>query len=388
MAYIPYGKQSINADDVAAVVNVLQSDWLTQGPSITDFESQVAHYAGARYGAAVCNATAALHLACLALGVKEGDWVWTSPNTFLASANCARYCGAFVDFVDICPLTYNMSVEALKLKLKAAQKNNCLPKVVIPVHFAGQSCDMKGIKALADQYGFKIIEDASHAIGARYDAQAVGSCLYSDITVFSFHPVKIITTAEGGMVLTNQQDLIDKVKLLRSHGMTRDEALMTDASEGAWYYQQVDLGFNYRITDLQCALGVSQLTRLDEFVKIRNNLVTRYHEQLQNTPLILPQVTADNYSAYHLYVIQLDPAKTTKTRKALFDHLREKNIGVNVHYIPVHLQPYYQRLGFKQHDFPVAENYYQHAISLPLYASLTSAEQDYVVDAIRDFLCG
>lgn len=386
MNFIPYGKQSITQEDVDQVVKVLQSDWLTQGPDITAFEQAVAKQCEAKYAAAVMNATAALHLACLALDVKEGDIVWTSPNTFLASANCARYCGATIDFVDICPTTYNMSVAALEQKLKEAAQLKKLPKVVIPVAFAGQSCDMRAIKKLADEYGFKIIEDASHAIGGRYLDEPVGNCRYADLCIFSFHPVKIITTAEGGMVLSNNEALIEKVKLLRSHGMTREAALMDKPTEGPWYYQQIDLGFNYRITDLQCALGLSQLKRLKKFITQRNALAARYDQILKDLPLILPKVDDASYSAFHLYVIQLDSAKTHKTRKEVFDYLRNANIGVNVHYIPVHLQPYYQQFGFKAGDFPHAEHYYQHAISLPLYADLTHEQQDYIAAKLKEVL--
>jgi UDP-4-amino-4,6-dideoxy-N-acetyl-beta-L-altrosamine transaminase len=383
MKFIPYGRQSISEQDIEAVIKVLRSDWLTQGPDIKDFEEAVAKYSDAQYGVAVMNATAALHIACLALGVEKGDLVWTSPNTFLASANCALYCGAEVDFVDIDPKTYNMSAKALTEKLEAAKKQNKLPKVVIPVHFAGQSCDMKAIKKLADQYGFKIIEDASHAIGARYDNQPVGNCLYSDISIFSFHPVKIMTTAEGGMLLTNQKQIADKLKLLRSHGMTKDQALMTKPSEGHWYYEQIDLGFNYRITDIQCALGLSQLQRVDEFVANRNELARYYHQKLEKLPLVLPVVEQPCYSSYHLYVVQIDPAKTNKGRLEVFKSLQQANIGVNVHYMPVYLQPYYQQqFGFKAGYCPHAEHYYAHAISLPLYFDLKPEEQSYVVEKL------
>lgn len=386
MKFIPYGKQNISQADIDAVVKTLESDWLTQGPAITAFEESIAAYCNVPYSAAVMNATAALHLACLGLGVGDQDLVWTSPNTFLASANCARYCGAEVDFVDICPKTYNLSVSALEEKLKIAKQNNRLPKVVIPVHFAGQACDMKAIKELADQYGFKIIEDASHAIGGRYLNEPVGNCRYSDITVFSFHPVKIMTTGEGGVVLTREQSLIDKVKLLRSHGMVRDQNLMTKPSEGDWYYQQIDLGFNYRITDLQCALGLSQLKRLDDFVKRRHEHVAYYNEKLKDLPLILPYTDSRAYSAFHLYVIQIDATKTAHTRKMVFDALRSANIGVNVHYIPIHLQPYYQQFGFKIGDFKEAEHYYSQAISLPMFYSLTREEIDYISEKLHQVL--
>ncbi len=383
MDHIPYGRQSIIEEDIQSVIEVLQSDWLTQGPRISQFEKEIARYCHATEAIAVTNATAALHLACLALNVGSKDIVWTTPNTFLASANCARFCGADVDFVDICPNTYNMSADALKEKLKIAKKNNTLPKVVIPVHFAGQSCDMRAIKELSTEYNFKIIEDASHAIGGRYIDMPVGSCQYSDITVFSFHPVKIMTTGEGGAALTNDAALANKIRLLRSHGMTRDESCMLNPSDGAWYYEQITLGYNYRITDLQCALGLNQLNRIDEFVKKRHELVAVYQKELAQLPLILPYQHPETYSAFHLYVIQVDNKKTTKTRKALFDYLRNANIGVNVHYIPVHLQPYYQRLGFKEGDFSVAESYYQQAITLPLYYNLSAEQQDHVIASVK-----
>lgn len=380
MKLIPYGRQHMSEADIASVIDVLRSDWLTQGPMIDAFENAVAAYCGAAHGIAVMNATCALHLACLALGIGKGDRVWTSPNTFLASANCARYCGAEVDFVDICAKTYNLSVVALEEKLKKAKQTNKLPKVVIPVHFAGQSCDMLGIKKLADEYGFKIIEDASHAIGGCYLNEPVGNCRYSDIVIFSFHPVKIMTMGEGGLALTQNEKLADKMRLLRSHGMTRDENLMTQASEGGWYYEQIDLGFNYRITDIQCALGVSQLKRVDAFVKKRHELVAIYTQNLKDLPLVLPYQDSHTYSAFHFYVIQ------TTERKKVFDHLKNANIGVNVHYIPVHLQPYYRQLGFKAGAFPVAEAYYEQAITLPLYYGLTFTEQNYVIEKLKNGL--
>lgn len=386
MDHIPYGRQTIIDEDIQSVVEVMQSDWLTQGPKVSQFEKEIARYCHANETVAVVNATAALHLACLALNVGSNDIVWTSPNTFLASANCALFCKAEIDFVDICTRTYNMSAQALEDKLKAAKKINKLPKVVIPVHFAGQSCDMKTIKKLSDEYGFKIIEDASHAIGGRYLDKPVGSCQYSDITVFSFHPVKIMTTGEGGAALTNNKALADKMKLLRSHGMTRDESSMTDKSEGAWYYQQVDLGFNYRITDMQCSLGLNQLKRIDEFVAKRNSMANQYNEALKGLPVILPFVDPDCYSAFHLYVIQVDARHTKKTRKDVFDYLRKNNIGVNVHYIPVHLQPYYQKYGYKKGDYFNAESYYEQAITLPLYYTFSTSEQEYVIKKLYEAL--
>lgn len=381
MSAIPYGQHSLDQADLDAVLDVLNSDWLTQGPMIATFERVVAETCHAQYGVAVCNATAALHLACKALDVGPGDMVWTSPNTFVASANCALFCGASIDFVDICPDTYNMSPQALAEKLEHASRLGRLPKVVIPVHFAGQSCDMRAIKQLADRYGFKIIEDASHAIGAKYEGEPVGSCCYADITVFSFHPVKIITTAEGGMCLTNSQSLAEKIQQFRSHGMTRDANLMTKPSEGDWYYQQLSLGYNYRITDLQCALGVSQMQKLSHFVKLRHQWVGRYHTALRSLPLKLPTTHSNQYSAYHLYVVQVLPEHGV-TRKHVFDFLRAHQVNVNVHYIPVHLQPYYTELGFNPGDYPIAERYYQHAITLPLYPDLTVAQHDYVVEQL------
>lgn len=386
MQVIPYGRQDIDQADLQAVVDVLQSDWLTQGPAITRFEDLVAQYCGASHALAVSNATVALHLACRALGLGPGDVLWTSPNTFVASANCARYCGADVDFVDIDPRTYNMSVPALETKLERAEKEGRLPKIVVPVHFAGQSCDMEAIRKLADRYGFAIVEDASHAVGARYRDTMVGSCRYSDITVFSFHPVKIITTGEGGLLLTNRQDLHDSLALLRSHGITRDPAAMTTPSEGPWYYQQVDLGYNYRMTDIQAALGASQMRRLDAFVARRRELATRYDALLADLPVIRPWQSPDGASAYHLYPVRLDPTRTAKGRREVFEALRASGIGVNVHYIPVHTQPYYQELGFRPGDFPEAERYYEGAISLPMYATLSDSEQDRVVAALAEAL--
>ena len=386
MQVIPYGRQDIDQADLQAVLDVLQSDWLTQGPAITRFEELVAGYCGASHALAVSNATAALHLACRALGLGPGDRLWTSPNTFVASANCALYCGAEVDFVDIDPRTYNMSVSALEAKLEQAEKAGGLPKIVVPVHFAGQSCDMAAIRKLADRYGFAIVEDASHAVGARYLDTMVGSSRYSDITVFSFHPVKIITTGEGGLLLTNRQDLADRLALLRSHGITRDPAAMTAPSEGPWYYQQVDLGYNYRMTDIQAALGASQMRRLDAFIARRRELAQRYDVLLADLPVIRPWQSPDGASAYHLYPIRLDAERTSKGRREVFEALRESGIGVNVHYIPVHTQPYYQELGFRPGDFPEAERYYEGAISLPMYATLSNADQDRVVAALAEAL--
>ena len=383
MDFIPYGRQDINERDIESVVDVLRSDWLTQGPAIQQFEKAVANYCTAEYAVAVANGTAALHLSCLALGVGPGDIVWTSPNTFVASANCARYCGANVDFVDIDSKTYNMSVTALERKLEKASKEDRLPKVVIPVHFAGQSCVMQGIRKLADQYSFKIIEDACHAIGGKYRDEMIGSCRYSDIVVFSFHPVKNMTSGEGGLALTNQKDLAEKLAQLRTHGITRDTEIMQYKSEGPWYYEQLDLGFNYRVTDIQAALGLSQLSRLDEFIQKRRALVNRYNQALANLPITMPFEAEYCHSAWHLYMVRVDPNE----RRRIFEAMRKANIGVNVLYIPVHTQPYYQQLGFSWSDFPNAETYYRSAIALPLFPTLTHKQQDYVIQQLKDLVC-
>ncbi|MDI1293630.1 MAG: UDP-4-amino-4,6-dideoxy-N-acetyl-beta-L-altrosamine transaminase [Methylobacter sp.] len=383
---IPYGRQTISEADIQAVVEVLRSDFLTQGPAVPAFESAVANYCGAQYACAVNSATSALHIACLALGVGKGDSVWTSPITFVASANCALYCGADVDFVDIDPRTYTISTDKLAEKLALAEQIGRLPKVVIAVHLCGQSCDMAGIHALSQRYGFKVIEDAAHAIGGKYQNQAIGNGRYSDITVFSFHPVKIITTGEGGMALTNNAELANKMALLRSHGITRDLAQMTHVPDGAWYYQQLELGFNYRMTDLQAALGQSQMTRLDEFVSQRHALSQRYDTLLADLPLTLPWRQSDCYSGLHLYVIRLHLERINKTHRQVFEAMRAADIGVNVHYIPVYLQPYYQRLGFQSGYCTEAERYYTEAISLPMYANLTMADQDYVVAKLQEAL--
>lgn len=384
--FIPYGKQNINQQDIDAVIQVLQSDFLTQGPQVPLFEKTVAEYVGAEYALAVNSATSALHIACLALGLQKGDVLWTSPITFVASANCALYCGADVDFVDIDPQTYNLSVDALQKKLVQAKLENKLPKIVIPVHLCGQSCDMEKIHALSKEYGFRIIEDASHAIGGKYRSAYVGACKYSDITVFSFHPVKIVTTAEGGMALTNNATLAQKMDLLRSHGVTRNTALMNKETEGPWYYQQVELGFNYRMTELQAALGVSQMHRLTQFVEKRHTISNKYNEILKDLPIILPYQIPESYSGLHLYVIRLKLDELKASRKQVFEALRAKGIGVNVHYIPVHTQPYYENLGFKLGDFPVAEAYYDSAISLPMYPDLTDDQIEYVYQILKEVL--
>jgi len=382
MSAIPYGRQDVTADDVAAVTEVLRSDWLTQGPVVARFERAMADDCGATHAVAVNSATSALHIACLALGLGPGDWLWTSPITFVASANCARYCGAQVDFVDIDPRSHNLSAQALASKLARARAEGRLPKVVVPVHLAGQSCEMAAIHALSREYGFRIIEDASHAVGGRYQGRPVGDARFSDIAVFSFHPVKIITTAEGGMALTNDDALAQRMALLRSHGITRDPAQMERTPDGPWYYEQIDLGLNYRMTELHAALGLSQLARLHAYVQRRHQLARRYDALLKGLPLATPWQHPDCHSALHLYVVRVDAAH----RRRVFDALRAHGIGVNVHYIPVHLQPYYQRLGFVRGSFPEAERYYAEAISLPMYATLGEAQQDQVVDALRQAL--
>jgi UDP-4-amino-4,6-dideoxy-N-acetyl-beta-L-altrosamine transaminase len=384
--YIPYGRQSINEDDIAAVVEVLRSDWLTQGPLISRFEQSVSEYCGAKYGVAVCNATSALHLVCRAMGLGPGDSLWTSPNTFVASANCALFCGASVDFVDIDPYTYNMSVEVLSAKLEQAEKAGHLPKIVVPVHFAGQSCEMKAIAELSVRYGFRVIEDACHAIGGQYTGMKIGTCLHSDAVVFSFHPVKVVTAGEGGMVLTNDRGLYEKISLLRSHGITRDPRAMSGIPHGGWYYEQIDLGYNYRMTEMQAALGMSQMRRLDAFVKRRQMLARHYHIAFKDLPLHLPWQHPDTDSAWHLYVVRLQLEELGMTRKEAFDALHSRGIGVQVHYIPVYLQPFYESLGFCSGHCPQAERYYAEALSLPLHPSITKDDEDRIIEEIRKLL--
>ncbi|MGE3756413.1 MAG: UDP-4-amino-4,6-dideoxy-N-acetyl-beta-L-altrosamine transaminase [Pseudobdellovibrionaceae bacterium] len=385
---IPYARQSISEQDIQAVIEVLKGDWLTQGPHIDQFEKEISQYCDCPHVLAIANATAALHVACLALGVGPGDFVWTSANSFVASSNCALYCGAEIDFVDIHPKTYNMCTEALEEKLVLAKEQNRLPKVVIPVHFSGQSCDMKKIHRLSKQYGFKLIEDASHALGGDYDGKKVGHAQYSDIVVFSLHPAKMITTGEGGLMLTRNVDLHRKMKLLRTHGITKDpQTWVTDreSDRGAWYMEQQVLGFNYRITDFQAALGSSQLKRLDAFVEKRRSLVENYNRLLAEFPLQLPVENKDLKNSYHIYVVRLSEA-VKKTRKEVFESLRSQGVLVNVHYMPIYLQPYYQKLGFKRGHCEEAEKYYESAITLPLYYDLKEEEQAYVTQALKKAL--
>jgi len=374
---IPYGRQHINQDDINALIDVLKSDFLTQGPIVGKFEQAICEYCNVKYGVATNSATSALHIACLALNVTAGDYVWTSPITFVASANCAVYCGAKIDLVDIDPETYNISVSKLADKLAIAKKNNCLPKVLIPVHFSGQPCDMEAIYQLSLEYGFKIIEDASHAIGAKYKGDPVGSCTYSDITVFSFHPVKIITTGEGGMAVTNNNQLYAQMQRLRSHGITRDPSEMTHAPDGPWYYQQLELGYNYRMSDIHAALGLSQLKRLDEFVERRHHIAKIYNELLRDSNFVIPYQTNDSYSSFHLYVVK------TKNHKEVFERLRNNGIIVNLHYIPVYHHPFYQKQDFNRSDFPETENYYSTAISLPIFYGLTDEDVKMIVDIVK-----
>jgi len=377
---IPYGRQDITQDDVDAVVDILTSDFLTQGPAVPAFEEQLCDVTGANYATAVNSATSALHISCLALGVDKGDIVWTVPNTFVASANCALYCGATVDFVDIDLETYNISIAQLNEKLENASRAGNLPKVVIPVHFSGEPCDMQAIKQLSDIYGFKIIEDASHAIGARYRNSMIGSCEYSDITVFSFHPVKIITSGEGGAALTMDAEIDKRLKLLRSHGITRDTNLMRNVKTDPWYYEQLELGYNYRLTDIAAALGLSQLDKIRKFLERRHRIAVRYDEAFSNTDIISPFRSHHSYSSLHLYVIQTHEKK----RDFLMRKLRERGILVNLHYLPVHMQPYFQQLGFKQGNFPNAEYFAQCSLSLPIYPKLESSDQDFVIKNILE----
>jgi UDP-4-amino-4,6-dideoxy-N-acetyl-beta-L-altrosamine transaminase len=384
---IPYGRQDISQADIEAVVEVLRSDWLTQGPAVPRFEQAVAAYCGANQAVATSNATAALHIACLALGVGAGDRVWTSSTTFVASANCGRYCGADVDFVDIDPQTYNMSAACLRDKLVQAKMQGTLPKVVIPVHLCGQSCDMTGIHALAQEYGFRLIEDASHAIGSQYKNEPVGNCRYSDITVFSFHPVKIVTTGEGGMALTNDPALANRMQRYRSHGITSHPAEMQlRPPEEIWNYQQIDLGYNYRMTDIQAALGTSQLSRLDQFVAQRHRIAKRYDEAFATLPLLTPWQHPDTRSSYHLYPIRVRQDKCRKTQRQVYETLYQADIQTNIHYIPVHRQPYHEAMGFRAGYCPEAELYHRETISLPMFPGLTPEQQEHVIQTVAGAL--
>jgi UDP-4-amino-4,6-dideoxy-N-acetyl-beta-L-altrosamine transaminase len=384
---IPYGHQDISEEDIEAVVEVLRSDYLTQGPAVPVFEQAICDYTEAKYGVAVNSGTSALHIACLALGLGKGDWLWTTPITFVASANCGLYCGAKVDFVDIDPITWNLSAEKLEEKLKEAEREGKLPKVVVAVHLCGLSCDMEKISNLSKQYGFSIIEDASHALGGQYQEKNIGNGQYSDISTFSFHPIKNITTGEGGMAVTNNPELAEKMRRLRSHGITSDPALMTHSKDGLWYYQQIELGFNYRMSDLHAALGISQLKRLDEFIANRRSIAKRYDQALSGLSLQLPSKSKtnseDSSSAYHLYIIRLQNSQGKSDRKILLEALRDKDVQAHVHYIPLHTQPYYQQFGFKEGDFPEAENYYSEAMTLPIYSAMSSIEQDTVVRELK-----
>ena len=382
---IPYGRQDMTEADIAAVEAVLRSDFLTQGPAVPRFEQAVADYCGARYGVAVNSATSALHIACQALDLGPGDWLWTSPNTFVASANCGRYCGASIDFVDIDARSYNMSIDALAAKLETAEREGRLPKVVVPVHFAGQPCDMPAIDRLAQQYGFRVIEDASHAIGASCKGEPVGRCDHSDITVFSFHPVKIITTGEGGMAMTNDEPLAERLQRLRTHGITRDPAQMMNEADGPWYYEQVELGENYRMTDIAAAMGASQLERIDAYITRRHEIAEQYDAALADLPVTTPWRAPADRSALHLYPILIND-EAGKSRREVFEALRANGIGVNVHYIPVHTQPDYRRMGFNVGQFLMAENYYARVMSIPMYGSLTNNDQDAVIKAIKTAL--
>jgi UDP-4-amino-4,6-dideoxy-N-acetyl-beta-L-altrosamine transaminase len=378
--FVPYARQSINEEDVAAVTNVLRSDFLTQGPAVPAFEHAIRTYCNAAYGVAMNSATSALHVACLALGVGPGDIVWTSPISFVASANCALYCGARVDFVDIDPDTFNISIAALSAKLDAAKLANALPKVVIPVHLAGQSCDMVSINALAKKYGFKVIEDASHAIGGAFQGAPVGSCQYSDITILSFHPVKIITSGEGGMALTNNAALADSMSRTRSHGITRDAQTFANLSDGPWYYEQQSLGFNYRLTDIAAALGLSQFKRIDSFVARRNEIAHTYDELFAGSTIATPIIPVDVVSAFHLYIVRLPFENTQKQR--FFEIAHKNNVGLNVHYIPIYRQPYFAKMGFSPNDFQSAEKYYSDSVSIPMYADLTYEQQQHVASVL------
>lgn len=383
---IPYGKQNISEEDINCVVDILKSDFLTQGSAVPHFENSICQYTGVKYAVAVNSGTSALHLACLALGLGDKDWLWTSAVTFVASSNCGLYCNAKVDFVDIDSKTWNLDVLKLEQKLIKAKKEKKLPKILVAVHLCGLPCDMKRINELSMEYGFKVIEDASHAIGGKYHGKQIGQCEYSDITIFSFHPVKNITTGEGGIAVTNNKSLADKMELLRSHGITRDQGLMTHEADGLWYYQQIELGFNYRLTDIQAALGNNQLKRLDEFIEKRHTIARIYDSELSGLPVQLPYHDTNNLSGMHLYVIRLKIDELSGTHKEYFEILREKGIGVNLHYIPVYRQPYYEQMGFNINDFPEAEKYYTEAISLPMFPDMTNEQQSMTIRCLIETL--
>ena len=384
--FIPYGRQEINNEDIESVVEVLKSDFITQGTKVPLFEKLISEYCGSKFTFAVNSATSALHLGCLSLGLKKGDIVWTSPISFVASANCALYCGANIDFVDIDPFSYNISVKKLEEKLRRAKKKGSLPKIVIAVHLSGQSAEMIKIKELSNEFDFKIIEDASHALGGSYENVKIGSCKFSDLTVFSLHPVKMITTGEGGLITTNNKVLAKKIKFFRSHGITKDSSEMKKEPDGPWYYEQLELGYNYRLPDINAALGISQLNKLDEFVSKRNKIAEYYDLNLQNLPLKIPIQNQNCISSRHLYIIRIDKKLSKSNHKDIFSKLREFNIGVNLHYIPIHLQPYYKKLGFTKGQFPEAEQYYQEAISLPIFTKLTKSEQNYVIETLKKLI--
>jgi UDP-4-amino-4,6-dideoxy-N-acetyl-beta-L-altrosamine transaminase len=383
---IPYGKQSISKSDIEAVKKVLKSDFITQGPKVPEFEKKVKNFVGSKYAFAMNSATSSLHIACLAIGLKKGDFLWTSSNSFVASANCGIYCGAKIDFVDIDPNSYNMDMKLLKEKLEIAKKNKKLPKVVIPVHMAGQSCDMKTMSALSKQYGFKIIEDASHGIGSKYNDKYVGGCQYSDITVFSFHPVKIITTGEGGVATTNSRALAKKIDILRTHGITKNKKDMINPSHGPWYFEQLELGFNYRMTDIHASLGINQMKSLKKFVTKRNSLARNYNNLLKALPLSTPEQSENTLSSFHLYIVRVDLKKLKNKKNKIFNLLRKKGIGVNVHYIPIHYHPFYQNLKFKKGYLPETEKYYEEALSLPIYPDLSFKDQKYIVNSLEEVL--
>ena len=379
---IPYARQSITKQDIDAVTEVLQSDYLTQGPVVPAFEDAVANLVGAKHAIAGNSATSMLHIACLALGVTDGDLVWTSPISFVASANCALYCGAEIDFVDIDSETFNMSPTALATKLEEARKSNKLPKVIIPVHMGGQSCDMKSIGLLAKQYGIKVIEDASHAIGGMYNSRRIGNCAHSDITIFSFHPVKIITSGEGGMATTQDESLAHRMRMLRSHGITRNETEFEFDNDGPWYYEQQELGLNYRLTDIAAALGLSQLQRIDAFINQRNAIAARYNNAFASTQLAIPHINSDCISAFHLYIARCDFENSDVTRVQLFENMKNSGVLLNLHYIPIYRQPFYSKMSFDPKSFPNAERYYKQAFSIPMYADLTEADQDTVISSL------